>query len=104
MNVKEVLGIGTKALENRDRASGVKRDQGKTGKAAAESNSASTDKVNISGRSKEMAKAAEVLANTTDVRTRKVAEIKERLAKGEYTVDADKVAQKMIVDFLGEIA
>ncbi|KIX13547.1 flagellar biosynthesis anti-sigma factor FlgM [Dethiosulfatarculus sandiegensis] len=104
MNVKEVLGIGTKALESRDRASSVNKDQGKTGKAAAESQSTSTDKVNISGRSKEMAKAAEVLANTADVRARKVAEIKERLADGHYQVDADKVAHKMIVDILGEIA
>jgi flagellar biosynthesis anti-sigma factor FlgM len=38
-----------------------------------------------------------------EVRGGKVEAIKERIAKGEYEVDADKVAEKMIVDFLNDI-
>jgi anti-sigma28 factor (negative regulator of flagellin synthesis) len=37
------------------------------------------------------------------VREAKVAEIKERIDNDEYEVDSEKVAHKMIVEFLEEI-
>ena len=61
------------------------------------------DRVEISSRSKEMAKATELLASTSEVRQQKVQEVKARIENNEYQVDAEKVAHKMIVDFLGEL-
>ena len=43
------------------------------------------------------------MANTSEVRQQKVQEVKARIENNEYHVDAEKVAHKMIVDFLGEL-
>lgn len=104
MQIKETLGIGNKALEGREPAGGVKR----AGKAASSASGdraqqAAGDRVELSSRSVEMAKASEALAQTPDVRSAKVAEIKRQIANQEYKVEAEKVAHKMIVDFLGEL-
>jgi negative regulator of flagellin synthesis FlgM len=104
MNVKEAIGIGPKALEGRDRSEQIERSGSKAKSASgAAAQAVANDTVELSGRSKEMAKAAELLANTSDVRQAKVAEVKARIANNEYHVDAEKVAHKMIVDFLGEL-
>ncbi|MCA1987929.1 MAG: flagellar biosynthesis anti-sigma factor FlgM [Desulfarculus sp.] len=104
MQIKETLGLTNKAVENRDRASSSPRVEDKAATRSGEmAQAASSDRVELSGRSREMAKAAEALANTTDVREQRVAEIKQRIANQEYTVDAEKVAQRMIVDFLREL-
>ena len=103
MEIKKTL-LGSKSLEGRDQAAAVDKAGQKAATASgAQAQAASTDRVEISGRSKEMAKAAEALDSTPEVRQNKVDEIKNRIESDEYQVDADKVAQKMIVDFLGEI-
>jgi negative regulator of flagellin synthesis FlgM len=50
-----------------------------------------------------MAKAAEALAATPEVREQRVAELRRRIDNHEYQVDADQVAHRMIVNFLREI-
>lgn len=104
MLIKDALGIGNKTVEGRDRAQEAARSREK---AASRSGSAaqavSGDRVELSGRSKEMAKAHEAVAAAPEVRQQKVQEIKESIASGQYEVNADKVAQKMIVNFLEEI-
>jgi negative regulator of flagellin synthesis FlgM len=50
----------------------------------------------ISGRAKEFAKAHSVAAATPDVREDRIAELKRRIASGEYKVDSEKVAEKML--------
>jgi len=103
MEIKKTLGLGSKALEGRDRPAAVDKAAQKTATASGAEALAAGDRVEISDRSREMAKAAEVLASTPEVRQQKVEEIKTRIENDEYEVDADKVAQKMIVDFLTEI-
>lgn len=104
MQIKETLGLGSKPLEERGRAGAAGRagDKAATASGAAAAQAAS-DRVELSGRSREMAKAAESLANTPEVREGRVAEIRRRIDNHEYQVDADKVAQKMIMDFLREV-
>jgi len=102
MLIKDALGIGNKALQGRERAQEAGRDSGGGGRAA-EAAASSGDRVDISGRSKEMAKAHEALSATPEVRQNKVEDVKARLANGSYEVDADEVANKMILDFLNEM-
>ncbi len=102
MKIKETLGLGSQAIDNRERAGGA----GKAGDKAATASgaqAAASDRVELSGRSREMAKAAETLAGTPEVREGRVAELRRRIDNHEYQVDADKVAQKMIMDFLREV-
>jgi negative regulator of flagellin synthesis FlgM len=80
----------------------------RTDKSAAAGESRKTDRASdtaeggarseISGRAKEFAKARETAANTPDVREEKVAELKRRIQSGQYKVDADAVADRMIQD------
>ena len=104
MKIKEAVGLTSQALEERSRAGATGRAGDKAATASgAEAVTAASDRVELSGRSREMAKAAEVLASTPEVRDQKVADIRRRIDNHEYQVDADKVAQKMIMDFLREI-
>ncbi len=104
MLIKDALGIGNKTVEGRDRARETARaGERAVSRSGAEAQAAATDRVELSGRSKEMAKAHEAVAATPEVRQQKVQEIKESIANGQYEVDADNVAQKMIVSFLEEV-
>ncbi len=55
----------------------------------------------ISSRGKEMAKAAAIASGAPDVREDRIAEIKKRLAAGEYKIDSDAIAEKMISEHGG---
>jgi negative regulator of flagellin synthesis FlgM len=102
MLIKDALGVGKKVVE-RERAQETGRQGHKPAQTPEAGGQGGADRVDISGRSKEMAKAHEAVASAPEVRGSKVEAIKERVANGEYEVDADKVAEKMIVDFLNEI-
>jgi len=56
----------------------------------------SGDTVEISSRSREMQKVHEVLQAAPDVRTEKVASLKKLIQAGEYKIDNDGLAEKMI--------
>lgn len=105
MQIKETLGFGNKPLEGRDRPGGASRNgDGAATRSGAEAQAAAAgDRAEFSGRSRELAKASETLSATPAVRQEKVAEIRRRLDNNEYQVDSEKVAGKMIVDFLREM-
>lgn len=104
MQIKETLGLTNKALEGRERTGSTARSGSKAITASgATAEAEAQDRVELSGRSREMAKAADVLANTPEVREQKVAELRRRIDNQEYQVDPDQVAQRMIVNFLREI-
>ena len=100
MQIKDTLSLENRPLDkNRDKTA---PSRPKTS-GAAESQS-SQDKVMISDRSREAARANEALAAAPATRQEKIAEIKMRIENNEYEVSSDKVAQRMIVDFLRELA
>ncbi len=66
------------------------------GAGPAKSISADGSTAEISFRAKEMARAKEAAAAAPDVREEKVAELKRRIQSGEYSVSANKVADKMV--------
>ncbi len=103
MQIKDALTLNNKTVEGKERAGSVpKRGQSATTASGAKAEAVS-DRVEISGRSREMARARERLATTPAVRQEKVDAIKEQIQNQDYKVDAQKVAQKMIIDFLNEI-
>ena len=104
MEIKDALGIGRKALEGRERAAETTRTPERSPTTSGnQAQAAATDRVELSPRSKEMAKAAEALARTPEVRRQKVEELKAAVANGTYQVDEDKVAEKMILNMLEDI-
>ncbi len=64
--------------------------------ATKAADSAAPAKAEISDKARDLAKAYAVASATPDVREDRIAELKKRIASGEYKVDSDKVADKMI--------
>jgi negative regulator of flagellin synthesis FlgM len=60
------------------------------------------DKVEISSQSRDMQKIHDILAQTPDIRSEKVAALKKAIEEGRYQVSAEKIAEKMIQEILGE--
>lgn len=60
------------------------------------------DELVLSSEGKEFLKALEIAKKVNDVREDRVREIKEKLEKGLYTVNAEKIAEKVIEDLLNE--
>jgi negative regulator of flagellin synthesis FlgM len=69
---------------------------GKNGPLEPAEKAGVADKVDLSGKAKEIADLVGMAKALPDVRTEKVAEIKERIDAGKYVVDPAKVAQRMI--------
>jgi len=52
--------------------------------------------VNISKESQEAHRIQEIISSEPDIREDKVSELKERIESGRYTIDYDRVADKLI--------
>jgi negative regulator of flagellin synthesis FlgM len=60
------------------------------------------DKVEISSQSRDLKKIHDILAETPDVRSERVAVLKKAVEAGQYQVSAENIAQKMIRDIIVE--
>jgi negative regulator of flagellin synthesis FlgM len=93
----------TQAVQNNDVSgtSGAKRAE-KAGAASASSKvsaktvDSSSTKAEISAKAKEFAKAKEAATSAPDVREDRIAELKKRIAAGNYQVNAEAIANKMV--------
>jgi negative regulator of flagellin synthesis FlgM len=55
-----------------------------------------SSKSEISGKARDMAQAKSVAQSSPDVREDKVAALRARIAEGKYSVDAQKVADRLV--------
>jgi negative regulator of flagellin synthesis FlgM len=62
-----------------------------------------SDRVELSPQSRDMKKIHEILAATPEIRTEKVAALKQAIAEGTYKVKAEDIAEKMIQEFVLEL-
>jgi negative regulator of flagellin synthesis FlgM len=58
------------------------------------------DEVVLSPEAKQIQQAKELIASLPDIREEKVAEIRARIEAGEYQIDGEKIAEKMIEESL----
>src|SRR5436853_7264766 len=56
----------------------------------------SPDRLEISERSRELAKALEQASDAPDVRADRIADLKERIANGTYSVSAEELADRLL--------
>jgi negative regulator of flagellin synthesis FlgM len=82
---------GQAAARRAERASGEAQP-----KADPERVRSSSDTVEISDRSRELARARQAVEEAPDVRADKVAEIKKRIEDGTYSVSPQLLAQKLL--------
>ena len=59
-----------------------------------------TESVKLSHTAKEIQKIREIVEATPEIRTDKVGQLKREIETGTYSVDADKVAEKMLRESL----
>jgi len=76
---------------------GKKGEKNGAAAAAVSSGSVSTD---ISSKGKDLARAKDVAQSAPDVREEKVAELRRRIAAGQYRPDPDAIADRMIEEHL----
>lgn len=62
-------------------------------------NAAPSDSVSLSGRAQAMGRLENQIAQEPAVNSAKVAELKQSISEGSYTVNADTIADKMLSDF-----
>jgi len=59
--------------------------------------------VNLSEASKEVQKIREIILSEPDVREDKVADLKERIESGKYSIDHKAVADKLVNELIDEL-
>jgi|UniRef100_A0A7C3WRS4 negative regulator of flagellin synthesis FlgM len=98
MKIHELPGIGVEQLQA-SRAGGAASPGEKHGSPQT---SAGVDVIHLSPQARLMQKAAQVVAETPEVRSEKVRALKDSVAQGTYAVDTPKVAEKLITEMLLE--
>jgi len=82
--------IGEKPLSEKQKVEGTERSDQDT-------------VVNLSQASKEVQKIREIILSEPDVREDKVADLKERIESGKYTIDHKAVADKLVNELIDEL-
>jgi len=72
------------------------------GEGTAAPRAAGPDRVELSTGSLDVQKMKNILQETPPVRLEKIQALKEQIDRGEYQVDPYRVADKMLMDLLGE--
>ena len=93
---QNIQGTATEGLKKSEQA--AKPERARQAEEVAKTRGIPNPGAEISDKAKDMAKAYSVASATPDVREDRIAELKKRIASGEYKVDSDKVADKMIGD------
>ncbi|MFZ5775701.1 MAG: flagellar biosynthesis anti-sigma factor FlgM [Thermodesulfobacteriota bacterium] len=78
----------------------VKRSEGSARTEGA--TAAQSDRVQLSAGSQEVQRMRELLDQTPDVRLDRVQALREQIARGEYTVDPYRLADKMMETLLSD--
>lgn len=95
-------GAEAKGTERTQKAHHTKRSEKADAPAEASRSSTTGAETEISAKGKELAKAREVASSAPDVREEKIAEIKQRMAGGNFKVDPHAVAERMVDQHLAE--
>ncbi|ADH86625.1 flagellar biosynthesis anti-sigma factor FlgM [Desulfurivibrio alkaliphilus] len=61
-----------------------------------------SDKVNLSAGTQDIQRVKEVLAQTPEVRMEKIQALKGQIERGEYRVDAEAVAERMLQTLISD--
>ncbi|MBI2605437.1 MAG: flagellar biosynthesis anti-sigma factor FlgM [Deltaproteobacteria bacterium] len=76
------------------------REKRRGGRPSGAGDIGSGDKVSISSKAKDAAKAARIAKAAPDVDEEKVARLKAAIQSGTYGVDADKIADRLVDDHM----
>jgi len=80
----------------------VKRSQETAAAGAPAGSPQAGDRVDLSSSSQDIQRVKEVLAQTPEVRLEKIRALKGQIERGEYQVDAQAVADRMLQSLLAD--
>lgn len=95
---QSIQNTQTDATKRSDQTAKTERARHIEQMAKTQGSTLTSSKAEISDKAKDFAKAHAVASAAPDVREDRIAEIKRRLASGDYKVDSDAIAEKMISD------
>ncbi len=98
MKITDIQGTGVSQLQTEQTGAVESR----AGKKTDVNQTAGADNINLSQEARLMQKAAQVIAQTPEVREEKVATLKEAVDQGTYQVNSQKVATSLIADIFRE--
>ncbi len=97
MKINDIRGNGIEHLHP-----GQNGTVGRQGGSRAGAASPGTDNISLSSQARLLQKASQVIAQTPEVRSEKVAAIKAAVQNGTYQVEPRQVANSMIAQMLQE--
>jgi negative regulator of flagellin synthesis FlgM len=77
-------------------------DNKSVAKSQGASSTSGTEQIAISSKAKDIQKATEVANTAPDIRTEKVERIKNEIAKGDYRVSSEDLAEKVLENIITE--
>jgi negative regulator of flagellin synthesis FlgM len=99
MKISKVDDAALQALQQYQKIDKVQRDSNRQ----VEGGAVPEEKVNLSDKARDIQQLRDAVNQLPDVREDKVRELKEQVEKGIYTVDGQKVAEKMVSESLLDI-
>ena len=91
---QNIQGTQTEGLKKSEQT--TKPDRARATEEVAKTRSAPNPGAEISDKAKDLAKAYAVASAAPDVREDRIAELKKRIASGDYKIDSDSIADKML--------
>ncbi len=91
-------------IQGTGRPNRISATKGSGRKRAASGTSGVTDRVKVAEAAALREKARVMIADMPDVRLERIEEIRDALERGEYGVDARKVAARIVINALAEHA
>lgn len=86
----------SEAQVERNRGNNAADNNVRPAQTAVEQNSSHTDSVNLSEQAQALRSAEEAIKQLPTVNEARVAEFQQKIADGQYTVDADQIAAKIL--------
>jgi negative regulator of flagellin synthesis FlgM len=77
-------------------------DNKSVGKSQGASATSGSEQIAISSKAKDIQKATEAVSTAPDIRTEKVERIKNEIAKGDYRVSSEDLAEKVLENIITE--
>lgn len=94
MKITKIDDVTTQAIQKYQKTDKVEGQAPEQSRAI--NNSSPEEKVNLSTTAKDVQALSKAISELPDVREDKVQELKDRIGKGAYKVDAEKIAEKMV--------
>ncbi|MCE5284090.1 MAG: flagellar biosynthesis anti-sigma factor FlgM [Deltaproteobacteria bacterium] len=101
--ISKIKGTSAQVIQQYQKSDPAKSEGDKSVTSGTSGMSVTTEKVDLSTKAKDIQRIKQILDQTPDVREAKVQELKNQIDNGTYTVNLDKIADKMVEESLIDI-